>query len=69
MAAAYFVAGKTLDAKFPNYVFWMEALGLISFGFSWLAASRTIPIITNSEERFRLMEGRAPEDPSKGSQN
>lgn len=62
MAAAYAVARESLDVKFPNYVFWMEALGLTSFGVSWLAASRTLPLITNARERFRLSKGRAPDD-------
>jgi hypothetical protein len=62
MAAAYAVAKESFDVRFPNYVFWTEALGLASFGFSWLAASRTLPIITNPRERFRLRTGRAAED-------
>ena len=62
MAVAYLVAKKPLDARFPNYVFWLETIGLVSFGFSWLAASRTLPLITNSRERFRIPEGRAQED-------
>jgi hypothetical protein len=62
MATTYVAAKVYFDEKFPNYIFWIEALGLTSFGFSWLAASRTIPIITNTRERFRISEGRAPED-------
>lgn len=62
MAAVYAMAKEPLDAKFPNYVFWMEALGLTSFGFSWLAASHTLPLIANPKERFSLSKGRAPED-------
>lgn len=52
-----------IDKRYPNHVFWMEALGLVSFGFSWLAASRTIPLITGDGERYRLSVGRAPDDP------
>jgi hypothetical protein len=62
MALVYAFAQKAIDARFPDYVFWMEALGLMSFGFSWLAASRTVPFLTNPAERFRITEGRAPED-------
>jgi hypothetical protein len=62
MAIAYAVASKSIDSVFPNYVFWLEAIGLVSFGVSWLTASRTIPVITNPQERFHIMEGRAQED-------
>ena len=62
MAVAYVLPGNSLDARFPNYVFWMEGLGLVSFGLSWLAASRTLPIVTNSRERFHIREGRALDD-------
>lgn len=61
-AIAYLVADNALDKMFPNYVFWLEALGLVSFGVSWLAASRTIPIITNRKERFHILDGRAQDD-------
>ncbi len=33
--------------------FYMEALGLISFGISWLTASRCLPLITRADERFK----------------
>ena len=66
MAAGYLAAKDALDAMFPNYVFWLEALGLVSFGFSWLAASRILPIITNPRERYRVSERRALEDPDNG---
>ena len=62
MAIAYAVASKSIDAIFPNYVFWLEAIGLVSFGVSWLTASRTIPVITNPKERFHIIDGRAQED-------
>lgn len=62
MALAYLLAKDSLSARFPSYVFWLEALGLVSFGTSWLAASRTLPFVTNTQERFHLREGRALED-------
>ena len=62
MAAVYFAAPTAINAAFPAYVFWLEALGLVSFGFSWLAASRVLPVITNRRERFRLHSSQAPDD-------
>jgi hypothetical protein len=62
MAIAYAIASKQIDAAFPNYIFWLEAIGLVSFGVSWLTASRTIPVITNPQERYHILDGRAQED-------
>ena len=66
MALAYVVAADAIDERFPNYIFWLEALGLVSFGFSWLAASRTLPLVTNTRERFRIPEGRSLDDEKPG---
>lgn len=62
MAAGYAIWHERIDAVFPNYLFWLEALGLVSFGVSWLTASRTIPFLVNPLERYRLLDGRAQED-------
>lgn len=62
MAVVYVVASKRIDEVFPSYIFWLEAIGLVSFGVSWLTASRTIPVITNPQERFHILDGRAQED-------
>jgi hypothetical protein len=35
-------------------IFWGETIGLMSFGISWLTASRMMPVITRPEERQRL---------------
>ncbi|MBU6257039.1 MAG: hypothetical protein KGL18_10510 [Burkholderiales bacterium] len=35
--------------------FWAETLGLMSFGISWLTASRVLPGITGADERQRLL--------------
>lgn len=64
MAIIYAVA-KTpleLDEKFPSYIFWLEAIGLVSFGVSWLAASRIFPFLSNEKERFSIRNGGAPDD-------
>lgn len=62
MAVVYGVAWQKIDEIFPSYIFWMEAIGLASFGVSWLTASRTIPVITNPKERYHIIDGRAQED-------
>ncbi len=62
MALGYVVATEKIDLAFPNYIFWLEAIGLVSFGASWLTASRTIPVITNPRERFHILDGHAEED-------
>ena len=40
-------------------VFWGETVGLVSFGISWLTASRVLPVITLPSEREKLIT--APE--------
>lgn len=45
--AAAFKVGEAL-------VFWGETVGLVSFGISWLTASRVLPGITQPAERVRL---------------
>jgi hypothetical protein len=62
MAIAYALARTPIDAAFPNYIFWLETTGLVSFGVSWLTASKTIPVITNPRERYHLRVARAEED-------
>lgn len=44
----------------PRLVFYGEAVGLVAFGISWLTASRTIPIITRSDERFSPLRENNP---------
>ena len=37
----------------PDYVtYWGETFGLVSFGVSWLVASRVLPGLTRQDERF-----------------
>lgn len=54
-----------VEDVFPAFVFWIETVWLMSFGVSWLAASRTLPIITNKNERFSIMKNAALEDSCK----
>ncbi len=42
------------SAAIPRFVFYGEACGLVSFGISWLVASRVLPLLTREDERFSL---------------
>jgi hypothetical protein len=46
------VAGGFISSKVPRLVFYCERAGLVAFGISWLTASRVLPVLTNSKERF-----------------
>jgi hypothetical protein len=60
LALDYFT-GRALSDRIPRLVFYGEAASLIAFGISWLTASRTIPVITNKEERFSPLREVNPE--------
>lgn len=49
VALALFVAH--LVTKQEIFVLWSETVGLVSFGVSWLTASRVLPGITRPGER------------------
>jgi len=55
LGGVYPFFGDQIDAVFPSYTFFLESLGLFSFGLSWLVASLTIPYITDDDERYRLI--------------
>lgn len=48
---------EALTQRIPRLVFYGEATGLVAFGISWLTASRTLPLLTNKEDRFRPLAG------------
>ena len=50
--ASDYALGGALTARVPRLTFFGEAAGLISFGFSWLTASRVFPLVTRPDERF-----------------
>jgi hypothetical protein len=50
-----------LSQYFPRLVFYGEATGLISFGISWLTASRTLPFVTRRGERFSPLRKANPD--------
>lgn len=45
-------AGGVLSSRIPRLVFYCERAGLVAFGISWLTASRVLPVLTRSDERF-----------------
>ena len=53
VALALFIA--YLVTKREIFVLWSETVGLVSFGVSWLTASRVLPVITEPQERQRLV--------------
>jgi hypothetical protein len=54
----------SLAGRFPDFVFWGEATALVAFGFSWLTASHTLPLINEPAERYSPLRERNPESPS-----
>lgn len=44
--------GGGLSFRIPRLVFYCERAGLVAFGISWLTASRVLPVLTRSDERF-----------------
>lgn len=44
--------GGVLSAAVPRLVFYCERAGLVAFGISWLTASRILPGLTSTDERF-----------------
>ena len=49
-----------ISAFIPRLVFYGERIGLISFGISWLTASRVLPGLTQKEERFSPLADEVP---------
>lgn len=47
-----YVMKEAITKEVPRLVFYCERAGLVAFGFSWLTASRILPLITSHDERF-----------------
>jgi hypothetical protein len=45
-------ADGVLTARIPRLTYYGEAISLVSFGISWLTASRVLPLLTRKDERF-----------------
>jgi hypothetical protein len=45
-------ANGALTAHIPRLTYYGEATSLVSFGISWLTASRVLPVLTRQDERF-----------------
>ena len=48
------LTGSAISEKIPRITFYGEEIGLVSFGISWLTASRVLPVLTRANERFSL---------------
>ena len=46
------VSGGVLSSRIQRLVFYCERAGLVAFGISWLTASKVLPVLTRSDERF-----------------
>lgn len=46
-----FISGGAIKARYTSLTFYGEWVGLWAFGFSWLTASRTLPLVTTEKER------------------
>ena len=46
------MASGVLSSAIPRLVFYCERAGLVAFGISWLTASRILPVLSRSDERF-----------------
>jgi hypothetical protein len=60
LGCASFIDGA-LTARFPRIVFWWESVGLTAFGIAWLTASRFLPVLTRSDERFSPFRAQNPD--------
>ena len=49
------LSGDVLTVAISRLVFYCERTGLVAFGISWLTASRILPVLTRSDERFSLL--------------
>lgn len=56
------LAGGALQAQIPRLTFYGEAVGLIAFGTSWLAASKVLPVLARADERFSPLRDDNPDD-------
>lgn len=53
-----------ISASFSTFVFWMEATGLVSFGVSWLLASKVLPYFSHkSLELYNPFSRDNPKEP------
>lgn len=50
------IAGHPLSSRMDRFVFWMEATALVAFGVSWLVAGKVLPGLTNTQERYHIID-------------
>lgn len=59
----YFSGGR-ISAAWPTFVFWGEFVGLVSFGSSWIVASKVVPGLAHEQlERFQPFRRVNPPEP------
>lgn len=51
------ILGHPISDEIDRLTFFCETAALVAFGVSWLTASRTLPVLTNSKERFSPLNG------------
>ena len=49
------ILNGVITSRVSRLTFFSEATGLIAFGVAWLFASRSLPLVTNKEERLSLL--------------
>ncbi len=54
------IFGGFISAAIPRLTFYGEATGLVAFGISWLTASRVLPVLTRTDERFSPLREQNP---------
>ena len=60
MIASIILFSIYATSKRDVLILWGETVGLVSFGVSWLTASRVLPFVTQPWERQRLVAGSGP---------
>jgi len=55
------LSGGAFSARVPRLTYYGEATSLVSFGISWLTASRVLPVLTRQDERFSPLSERNPD--------
>jgi predicted transporter len=55
------LTGHSISQRIPRLTYYGETTGLVAFGFSWLTASRVLPVLTRADERFSPLNSVNPD--------